>query len=173
MSVDKFNHDKDSAWTSLQKRWDCDHSETEIRRRVINGGGVQFVFQCLRCGKPMPGPIAKLKALDLCGGKLPQDFDDGLNDKWCAAYQKEISDHLSRFGKQEFFKNYSKYLRSVEWKEKREQVMQRAGRLCEGCRSAPADEVHHLTYEHVGHEFLFELVAVCHSCHERLHEDEQ
>lgn len=31
--------------------------------------------------------------------------------------------------------------------------------------------MHHLTYRHAKREFLFELVAVCQSCHSRLHED--
>jgi len=35
--------------------------------------------------------------------------------------------------------------------------------------SEPATEVHHLTYQHVGHEFLFELVAICRECHTRWH----
>lgn len=47
--------------------------------------------------------------------------------------------------------------------------MQRAAHVCEGCRTARATEVHHLTYEHCGDEFLWELVAICRSCHERYH----
>lgn len=65
---------------------------------------------------------------------------------------------------------YADYLRSREWAERREKVMQRARGLCEGCRVRPATEVHHLTYEHVTREFLFELVAICGDCHARLHD---
>lgn len=64
---------------------------------------------------------------------------------------------------------YAEYLRSPAWASKRERVMQRAGGVCEGCRGRPATEVHHLTYEHVTQEFLFELVAICGDCHARLH----
>lgn len=64
---------------------------------------------------------------------------------------------------------YAEYLASQEWWDKRELVMERAGRVCEGCRQADATEVHHLTYANVTREFLFELVALCHACHERLH----
>jgi hypothetical protein len=28
---------------------------------------------------------------------------------------------------------------------------------------------HHLAYKHVGHEFLFELAALCLECHARVH----
>lgn len=50
----------------------------------------------------------------------------------------------------------------------------RARGVCEGCRSARATQVHHLTYQHAGHvvpggELLWELVAVCDDCHDRAH----
>ncbi len=64
---------------------------------------------------------------------------------------------------------YADYLRSAEWASRRERVMQRARGLCEGCRLLPAIDVHHLTYEHVTEEFLFELVALCGGCHARIH----
>lgn len=64
---------------------------------------------------------------------------------------------------------YAEYLRSTEWAARRERVMQRAGGICEGCRMQPATEVHHLTYEHMTQEFLFELVAICSDCHARWH----
>lgn len=64
---------------------------------------------------------------------------------------------------------YTDYLNSAEWTARREKVMQRAGGICEGCRQRPATEVHHLSYEHVTQEFLFELVAICGDCHARWH----
>lgn len=64
---------------------------------------------------------------------------------------------------------YADYLKSDEWAARREKVMQRAGGICEGCRQRPATEVHHLSYEHVTQEFLFELVAMCGGCHARWH----
>lgn len=65
------------------------------------------------------------------------------------------------------------YLKSPAWKARREKVMRRADGICEGCLVETATEVHHLTYKHVGDEFLWELRAICRSCHERLHEIEQ
>ena len=64
---------------------------------------------------------------------------------------------------------FAAHLTTVEWMERRRLVLIRARGLCEGCRHRKATTVHHLTYEHVGAEFLFELVAVCRSCHNRLH----
>ena len=64
---------------------------------------------------------------------------------------------------------YDLYLRSPEWAERRRLVLERASGRCEGCRKRGATQVHHLTYTHVGNELLFELVAICRSCHERIH----
>ena len=55
-------------------------------------------------------------------------------------------------------------IREMEWA-----VLQRAGHICQGCLSAKAEVVHHLTYDHVGDELLYELVALCRACHDRAH----
>ncbi len=64
---------------------------------------------------------------------------------------------------------YPIYLASDAWQRRRDLVLQRADFVCEGCRELGADEVHHLTYDHVGAEFLFDLVALCRDCHRRWH----
>lgn len=64
---------------------------------------------------------------------------------------------------------YAEYLQSEDWWERRTLVVERANGRCEGCRKAEAVDVHHLSYEHVTAEFLFELVALCAACHERIH----
>jgi hypothetical protein len=64
---------------------------------------------------------------------------------------------------------YADYLKSQQWADKRDRVLRRASYHCEGCAQRPAVDVHHLTYEHVTQEFLFELVALCRECHERIH----
>jgi hypothetical protein len=64
---------------------------------------------------------------------------------------------------------YQQYLQTAEWKNKSQTVLKRANFLCEGCGSNRATQAHHITYEHVFNEFLWELKAVCRSCHERAH----
>jgi 5-methylcytosine-specific restriction endonuclease McrA len=71
----------------------------------------------------------------------------------------------------QWWERYDDYLQSPEWAEKRRRVLERANHICEGCAAAPAVQVHHLTYQHVGDELLWELRAVCLSCHERAHSD--
>ena len=65
---------------------------------------------------------------------------------------------------------YADYLSTLGWKRKHNLVLNRARAKCEGCGMAQATEVHHLTYAHVGAEFLFELVALCGACHDRWHQ---
>ena len=64
---------------------------------------------------------------------------------------------------------YSAYLATPEWAKRRYLAFQRAQGICEGCRSAVPVHVHHLNYEHAGDELLYELVALCRECHQRVH----
>jgi hypothetical protein len=72
--------------------------------------------------------------------------------------QRELEREAQRA---EWQTNYETYLESEEWAERRELVLKRAGRVCEGCRLRPAMQVHHLSYENAGNEFLWQLVAIC------------
>lgn len=65
---------------------------------------------------------------------------------------------------------YAWYLTTPEWDRRRRAVLRRAGHTCEGCGAIGlALQVHHLSYKHVGAEFLWELVAVCDPCHDLVH----
>jgi hypothetical protein len=67
---------------------------------------------------------------------------------------------------------YHAYLESPEWLERRRAVLLRAGDRCELCRFRQATQVHHLTYERIGDEWLSDLIAVCRDCHELEHDEE-
>lgn len=69
----------------------------------------------------------------------------------------------------DFWRWYDTYLQTPEWETRRKAVMARARNTCEGCQAADATQVHHLTYERVGNEMLFDLVAVCDDCHAQIH----
>jgi 5-methylcytosine-specific restriction endonuclease McrA len=64
---------------------------------------------------------------------------------------------------------YHAHIESDAWKEIRRRVFARCKGVCEGCGQRPAVQVHHLTYERLGDELLFDLVAVCMTCHEKCH----
>lgn len=66
---------------------------------------------------------------------------------------------------------YSEYLNSPEWLNRREKLFHVYGTTCSNpqCNSDRNIQVHHLNYDNVGKEQLFDLIVVCRSCHERLH----
>lgn len=65
---------------------------------------------------------------------------------------------------------YKAYLRSPKWKRKRKRVLKRANYICEKCHKEKAWQVHHLTYAHIFHERLKELIALCERCHLKEHD---
>lgn len=69
----------------------------------------------------------------------------------------------------EWTKRYHAHLASNKWQELRGKIWDRESGICEGCRSEPIEHVHHLTYAHMGDEFLFELMGLCFGCHLRVH----
>ena len=149
---------------------ECVHEKTEIRSRVVQGGGVQIKKQCLSCGQPLGNPLRK--------ADFPHTapFDEELLQKreaderrleWRTAVKYKRKLELRELG---FQLNYDSYIRSPKWQKKRLLILKRCGGLCEGCMENNAKEVHHLTYKHFGDELLFELVALCQTCHGRIHD---
>jgi 5-methylcytosine-specific restriction endonuclease McrA len=154
---------------SHYRKFECVHPRSELRLRRVAGGASQVRRQCLRCGRSV-------------GNAIRQDSDAQYpihDESLCTKFESEerhdkeqvLIRHLNiqkdREGSHQ--KRYDEYLKGLEWTSKREKVFARAGGLCEGCGQRPAEDVHHLTYRHIYNEFLFELVAVCRMCHDRIH----
>lgn len=163
-----------SAELAAWRETDCEeHPRTELRRRVTSNGGFQVRRQCLDCGHVLGGALKQQpghEALPEVDTSLREHYDQGRQRQYDDIYQKHAL--LQKARETEWFKRYSAYLETGVWKKKRALVLARSGGICEGCREVSATEVHHLTYKHMGDEFLFELVAVCTACHARLHEGE-
>ena len=147
---------------------DCEH-EFETRRRKVKGGAIQFTPQCMFCGHAKQA-IKRPANADEIG-----DFQPDLAARYRDQLAIELSEKLKKiaFKQSEKLKEmraqYGAYLKSDSWKKRRKLVLERANNICEGCGLEPATDVHHLTYDHIGNEFLFELVAICRACHERIH----
>jgi 5-methylcytosine-specific restriction endonuclease McrA len=71
---------------------------------------------------------------------------------------------------QEWRERYDAHLSSDEWASLRQRVLERSDGWCEGCGTATAVQVHHLTYTNLGDELLWQLRAVCLPCHEKADE---
>src|SRR6185503_16642400 len=65
---------------------------------------------------------------------------------------------------------YTQYLLTPEWKQIREEALDRARHKCQLCNSGTALQVHHRTYENRGREMPEDLTVLCANCHERFHD---
>ena len=64
---------------------------------------------------------------------------------------------------------YQDYLMSDEWEVKRERVLTFWKHRCALCYSDIDINVHHRTYERLGHELLTDLIPLCAECHKNFH----
>lgn len=153
---------------------ECKHEDSEIRRRVNLRGGVAHVKQCKQCGAYL-GAVKRSWAID------PPDFDEELYqssiDKWRdyqeanrnyyeQDYQRRVEERARRRA------DFEAYYHTPKWLAKRDQAYQRDHYTCQIC-GARSQVAHHLTYDHFGNEFLFELVSLCHRCHDSYHPEKQ
>lgn len=76
---------------------------------------------------------------------------------------------ISKKKKSTWKRDYHIYIQSKEWKELREQVLERDDYHCVYCYSTENLQVHHLTYKNFKHEELKDLITLCKSCHRGEH----
>lgn len=148
----------------------CEHPRSEIRDFQTANGGRQRKPQCLICGAASGQPMR----IDRSQSVPKWDYE--LQPQWLAELEERRRELeavlIERTAALELtgYVYYEEYLRSAEWAEKRELVLTRDGGRCQACYQASATEVHHLTYDRIFEEPLFDLVAICRPCHEKLHE---
>lgn len=60
---------------------------------------------------------------------------------------------------------YYEYLHSAQWKQKRQEAIERALGKCQLCSSSHRLEAHHRTYERLGNELPEDITILCNACH--------
>jgi len=149
---------------------ECGHSHLDIRALTCSNGAIQYVYQCFDCGARVGGAISKAEVFRIRGPlDLILPFDESAREHGRSLLQEQRR-VIAVQATDERRAVYAAYLDSPEWRAKRVKVMKRAGGVCEGCLDARATEVHHRTYAHIYQEFMFELIALCEPCHQRIHE---
>lgn len=153
----------------------CTHGRQEVRRRTYSNGVAHFVMQCMTCGSQVRS-MPKEEAMRL-GGIVAAAFDDDLQEQWRekrAAYWREYRESREsayREQQEQRRESYRLYLLSEKWRRTRERRLAMDRWQCQarmdGCLRK-ASEVHHLTYDHLGDEPLFDLISVCPECHRRI-----
>lgn len=161
---------------------ECSHRQTRVCYKINTAQIRMWCRQCLLCGERVGNWIPKghpdiLKIVDA------EPFDETLQERkreeGFAQWQEEMRrqrEALAHQREQEYQQQqrerqakYEAYLRTPQWRAIRDAVLKRANGVCEGCGKQRATQVHHLTYEHICNEFLWELRAVCRDCHQRVH----
>ena len=66
----------------------------------------------------------------------------------------------------EWRQKYNEHLNSEKWRDLKRTIMKRRGHKCERCGSTSYLELHHKTYERLGHERASDLELLCPLCHE-------
>lgn len=64
---------------------------------------------------------------------------------------------------------YADYLRSEHWRDVRARACAAADYRCQLCYSRDHLEVHHRTYERLGHELPGDVTVLCSDCHGKFH----
>ena len=150
----------------------CKHAIKHLCKAEISDGRVQLREQCSACGKlcgpakKQNGPTAAVLDAD---PSIERNYQRDRQVRYDDIIRKHVRLQSEHDG--EWWEKYSQYLLSATWSEKRKKVMARARGICEGCLEGAATQVHHKTYSHVFNEFMFELVALCDDCHNRMHPD--
>ena len=72
----------------------------------------------------------------------------------------------------DLLQNYKDYLESPQWQRKRSERLAIDRKQCVLCGELNNLHVHHVTYERLFHEKMSDLMTVCKSCHEVLHDRE-
>lgn len=153
----------------------CEHPRTEVRYRYNQAGAKTIKQQCMDCGYPVGSFISQKDKPHNYLESLPP-WDDVLQKATQEGNRHKVHEDMEHREEERAAMNskwwawYNAYLRTPEWREKRRWVLERDNHLCTGCRLTDATQVHHLTYEHVGNELLFELTSVCQTCHDKAHE---
>ncbi len=65
---------------------------------------------------------------------------------------------------------FEEYLRTPEWRSRRNRALLMAGNRCQLCgKSNLRLDAHHNSYQRRGEELLEDLVVLCCNCHQRYH----
>ena len=68
--------------------------------------------------------------------------------------------------------SYRDYLKSEEWRIRRDLIKSRDRYRCRLCHSTERLQVHHATYENKGNEKDNDLITLCGECHAKIHQQD-
>ena len=105
---------------------------------------------------------------DICGKSFQSKNDQAAFAM--AAGKLRVCDTCRRAGARTQLA-YKDYIKSDVWKARRLRAIALAENHCQVCHAEARLDVHHNTYERLGHERDADLVVLCRGCHDLLHND--
>ena len=152
----------------IEQTFTCPHPDARLVRRTVSNGVEHFGYQCQHCGAwTRSVRKATLQSQELLVTPL---FDDELRERWKADEASAWTAYRDRRRRLETGEwrakraRYYAYLKTDAWLDKSRRVVERDG-TCQACLRSPATQAHHLNYNHIYNEPLFDLVGVCARCH--------
>lgn len=131
--------------------------------------------QCQSCGRKNGSALKKAnfnkEDLSCFDEELVEKTQNLRNE--IKEYAKEIEKQKIEDRRDTFWNDYADYLKSEDWKIKRELVLKRDNNLCQSCLCETAMEVHHKVGIFRKNEPLFSLVSLCGKCHNIITEIER
>lgn len=169
-----------TIYDDVEAEYACTHPMMEVRYSITSNGKRQWRDQCITCG--YMSEFLKYSHPRVMAVVHPVPLDEGLRTAWRNKISMEVQhryavehdrtqmERLRELDERTtaWWAEYNRYLQSGDWQARRRMVLERDSYLCQSCRQARATQAHHLTYDHGFDAPLFELVAVCQSCHERI-----
>jgi hypothetical protein len=147
---------------------ECLHEKSNIVYKVDITGKKRYVRQCVNCGRAVSQQLKTESALIELGFLKCHSFDEELqNEYW--KKRSELGQAAAVKSQLAWRNYYEEYLQSEEWEQRRQAVFKRDGSICQSCLTVNATQVHHIRYDNLGHEPLFDLISICTKCHKKLH----
>ena len=144
----------------------CPHQNRRQCYQARDDGSWWTAAQCRDCGKKLSS-LMRMK-----NSFVPNDQMEELDDE---AEKRNSTLHniaWDSFRAKESLEGRLRHARAIDsphWQVMKMRCWQRCRGVCEGCGGATATQLHHLTYDHLGGEFMFELAYLCNECHKRIH----
>ena len=180
--LDILNKDIELALSQFNKKKDSDQIKKIIHHLYWNFNWDTNAISKLTNYKPkqifkMAGPTYKNTTCNQCQQTFVFEKISRAqrHPKTCTqclyqTYESERTKVLTKYLGKQIPKDYSNYLRSKHWKQRRKKALELAEYQCQLCSCQDSVlEVHHNNYDNLGKEKDKDLIALCRPCHRKFH----
>jgi hypothetical protein len=169
--------------------YECPHVKTELTARVYQSGSCQAVYQCIECGKHIRA-ISKNQVANI-QNLPPFNEDKRLSAENAVRVWNKKHSEATEKARQAFNEEtaaqvksgeivvidsttFGTYYTSPEWVRTRSRIMDRDRHQCqvESCGGS-SKCVHHILYDRLGCENDLDLISLCHTCHDLVHQKQR